>query len=113
MAVSGMHYNWGWAYGGDDGYSVSLQYNFGRSYAVAQVSLSGANGDGLCMGGITQYRKRPVANGPDQDVNFGWSSNYGYPPSVYDPNMTSASATLEVGGNGQQGVITLNVWFFS
>ena len=113
MAVSGMNYNWGWAYGGDDGYSVSLQYNFARSYAVAQVSLSGASGDGFCSGGITQYRKRPVAGGPDQDVNFNWNPNFGYPATVDDPHMTSASASLEVGGNGQAGVMTLNVWFFS
>jgi hypothetical protein len=112
MAVSGMNYSWGWAYGGDDGTSLSLQINFARSFAVAQVSLSGANADGFCQGGITQYRKRPDAGGPDKDVNFNWDPN-GYPPSVYDPHMTSASASLEVGGDGQGGVMTLSVWYFS
>ena len=112
MAVTGMHYNWGWAYGGDNGISWSAQYNFSPGFAVAQTSLSMADGDGLVTCGITQYRKRAVPSGPDQDVNFGWNPNFGFPPSVYDPLMTSVTAELDVGGNGQQGVMTLNVWFF-
>ena len=112
MPVAGMHYNWGWAYGGDDGFSVSAQYNFSPAFAAAQTSLSMADGDGLCTSGITQYRIRPNPNAPDQDVNFGWDPNFGFPPSVYDPHMTSVTAELDVGGNGQQGVMTLNVWFF-
>jgi hypothetical protein len=112
VAVSGMHYNWGWAYGGDNGISWSVEYNFAPSYAAAQTSLSMADGDGLCTCGITQYRVRPDPGGPDQDVDFNWDPNFGFPPSVYDPNMSGVTAELDVGGNGQQGVMTLNVWFF-
>src|SRR6516225_9890346 len=75
MAVSGMHYNWGWA--------------TSSSWSI-----------------------RSDPNGPDQDVNFSWNSNFGYPPSVYDPNMTSVTAELDV-GQDQEGVMTLKVWFFS
>jgi hypothetical protein len=108
MAVSGMRYHWGWAYESD----WSVQYNFSPSSAVAQCPLSMADGDGLCTGGITQYRTRPHPNGPVHDRKFSWNPNFGFPPSVYDPNMTSVTAELVV-GNGQQGVMTLNVWFFS
>jgi hypothetical protein len=60
------------------------------------------------MGGITQFRTRTTPNGPDQDHNFGWDSNFGFPPVAFDPIMTSVSAQLDVGG-GQQGVMTLMV----
>lgn len=112
MSVTGMHYNTGWAYGGDDGYSYSVQYNFAPSNALAQTSLSAAIGDGLCACGIRQYRIRPVPNGPDQDINYGWNYIGAYPPSVYDLHMTSVTAELDVGGNGQSGYMTLNVWFW-
>jgi hypothetical protein len=111
MAVTGLHYTWRYAYGGNSGESASMQYNFARSSAAAQASLSGANGEGLCMGGIIQYRTRPVANGPDKDFNFNWDPYFGFPPSVYDDHMTSATAYLAV-GTAQQGVMTLNIWFF-
>jgi hypothetical protein len=107
MAVTGMHYTWGWASDND----WSVQYNFSPARAVAQVSLSQAVEQGLCAGGITQYRTKPLPNGPDHDVNFGWNPNFIYPPSVHDPQMTSVTAEL-VASVGQQGTMTLNVWFF-
>jgi hypothetical protein len=66
---------------------------------------------GDCAWQVSHSFGGDIATGADQDVNFGWDIYYGYPPSVYDPHMTSASADLEVGAN-QDGVITLNVWFF-
>jgi hypothetical protein len=112
MPVQNMAWNSRWAYGGDDGISASMQINFPPQLAVAQASLSGANGDGLCMGGITQFRTRTTPSGPDQDHNFGWDPNFGFPPVAFDPIMTSVSAELAVGGNGQQGVMTLLVWLW-
>ena len=50
MAINNMAWNSGWAYGGDNGTSVSMQVNFAPQMAVAQASLSGAEGGGLCMG---------------------------------------------------------------
>lgn len=107
MAVTGMHYNWGWGFGA----SWSTQYNFAPSYAAAQVSCIAFSGGGLHATGITQYLTRPDPNGPDQPVNFSWNTDFGYPPSVYDPNMTSVTAELDL-GEDQEGVMTLNVWFF-
>ena len=82
------------------------------TFAVAQTSWSEADGDGLITCGITQYRKPSEPAGPDQDVNFSWNEYFGFPPSVYDPLMTGVTAGLDVGGNGQDGVMTVNVWFF-
>lgn len=113
MPVQNMAWHWGAVYGGDPGGSVSLQVNFAPTQAVAQTTLSGASGDGLCMGGITQYRTRTQPNAPDQDHNFGWNPLFGYPPVAYDPTMTSVSARLHVGGDGQTGVMTLMVWLWS
>jgi hypothetical protein len=113
MPIQNMAWNWNWVFGGDSGGSASMQVNFGPTLAVAEASLSGANGDGLCMGGITQFRTRTQPDGPDQDHNFGWSSDFGFPPVAFDPIMTSVSAELDVGGNGQQGVMTLMVWLWS
>lgn len=105
MAVQNMAWNWGWA--------VSLQVNFAPTLAVAQCSLSQADGDGLCAGGITQYRTRTTPSGPDQDHNFGISGgSYWLPPVAFDPLMTSVSAELDVGEN-QQGTMTLMVWLWS
>src|SRR5262249_3591795 len=89
VSMAGIYYDWRYCYSGNDGYSTSITYNFSRSTAVAQVSLSMADGDGLCVCGFTQYRHRPTAGGADKDVNYGWSQWYGYPPSVYDEHMTS------------------------
>ena len=72
MAVNGMRYNWGWAYGGDNGISWSVEYNFSPTFAAAQTSLSMADGDGLVTGGITHYRNRSTPSGPDHDANFSW-----------------------------------------
>jgi hypothetical protein len=108
MAVTGMHYNWKWAINS----STSVQYNFARQSALAQVSLSVADGEGMVGCGITQYRTRATQNGPDVDHDYGWTTNYGYPPSVDATTMTSATAELYTGGGGQQGAMTFNVWFF-
>lgn len=67
---------------------------------------------GFVWGCITQYRTRQTPDGPDQEHDFGWDSNFGYPPVAYDPIMTSVSAELDVGGNYQQGVMTLLVWLW-
>jgi hypothetical protein len=109
MPVQNMAWHWNWAV---DGSSASMQVNFPPQMAVAQASLSGADGEGLCMGGITQFRTRTTPNGPDLDHNFGWDSNFGFPPVAFDPIMTSVSAQLVVGG-GQQGVTTLMVWLWT
>jgi hypothetical protein len=113
MAVTSMFYNWMWAYGGDNGYSVSVQVGFSPAFGVAQVSLSAANGDGLCSAGVSEYEIRPDPNGPNQPITFGWDTNFGFPPAVYDPSLTSVTATMEVGGNGQNGTATLMTWQFS
>lgn len=109
MPVQNMSWASRWAY---NGASASMQINFAPQLAVAQASLSGANGEGLCMGGIKQYRTRTMPTGPDQDHNFTWNSNFGYPPTAFAPIMTSVTAELVVGGNGQQGVMTLLVWLW-
>jgi len=109
MAVTGMHFNWKWAY---SDVMTSVQYNFARQHAVAQVSLSYASGEGLAGCGIIQYRTRADQTGPDTDHNYGWNEYYGYPPSVDDKHMTSATAELFV-WEGQGGVMTFNVWFIS
>jgi hypothetical protein len=110
MPVQGAYYRWEWGYGGDDGGSGSVQVNFRPSNALALVALSAASGEGLCSGGITQYRTRD-ANGSDQDHNLPWSINFGgFPPLARDPNMTSVTAELDLGAH-QSGAMTLVVWF--
>jgi hypothetical protein len=109
MAVQNMAWNGGWAVSS----SVSFQVNFAPTQAVALCSLSQADGDGLCAGGITQYVTRTQPDGPDQDHDFSISAgSYWLPPLAYDPLMTSVSAELDVGDN-QQGTMTLLVWLWS
>jgi hypothetical protein len=110
MPVQGAYYNWTWGIGHDTGGSGSLQINFRPSDALALVSLSMADGDGLCHTGIRQYRTRSVPTGPDQDHNFTWTHGFGLPPVARDPIMTSVTAQLTLGAR-QQGVMTLVVWF--
>jgi hypothetical protein len=104
VPVNNMAWNWAWA----SSSSASRQVNFAPTMAVAQVSLSGADGEGLCRAGITQYRTRTTPSGADHDHNFGWSTNFGYPPIAYDPIMTSVTADL-VMGSGQSGVMSVMV----
>jgi hypothetical protein len=109
VAIQNMAWQWGWAL---DGATTSLQVNFSPQLAVALCSLSQADGEGLCAGGVTQYRTRAQANGPDTDHNFGiHGSSYWLAPVAFDHHMTSVSAELDVGGD-QQGTMTLMVWLW-
>ena len=109
MPVQNMAWNWNWAVNS----SASMQVNFAPTMAVAQCTLSQADGDGLCAGGITQYVTRTQPNGQDQFHNFGVSGGtYWLPPLAYDPLMTSVSAELDV-GDSQQGTMTLLVSLWS
>jgi hypothetical protein len=111
LATIAMSWNWMWAYGGDSGTSHSIEMRFGPSNAFAQTTLSMAAGDGLCVVGITAYRMRPDPGGPDQETDFQWNPNFGFPPMAYDPNLTYVRAELDVGAH-QQGVASLIVTFF-
>jgi len=113
MAIMNMAWNSRWAYGGDNGTSASMQINFAPTMAVAQVSLSNADGDGLCGGGINQYRTRTTPGGADSDHNFSWNTNSALPSLAFDHLMTSVTAEIVVGGDGQSGVMTLVVWLWS
>lgn len=105
-----MAWHWNWAV---DNASASMQVNFSRQLAVAMCTLSQADGEGLCAGGVTQYRTRAAVNGPDTDHNFGiHGGTYWLPPMAFDPHMTSVSAELDVGGD-QQGTMTLMVWLWT
>lgn len=112
MSVSGMHYSTFWLFGGDDGGSHSVTYSFSPTFGVAQTSLSVVADPGECSAGIPHYEIRPHANGPNQSFNFGWNYIGAYPPSIYDPNLTSVTAEIWVGQGSQSGYATLNVWFF-
>lgn len=109
MPVQGAYYNWTWAYRRDSGGSASLQLNYRPSNALAVVSLSTADGGGLCSAGITQYRSRKT-DGSDEDHNFGWTTEFGFPPMARDRSMTSVTAELSLGAH-QQGVMTVLVWY--
>jgi hypothetical protein len=100
MPVQNMAWNWIGGYGGDDGGSASIQVNFAPAMAVAQCSLSIADGDALVAGGITQYVTRTEPAGPDQDHNFSIvGDTYWLPPMAYDPLMTSVTAELDLAIN--------------
>ena len=109
MPVQGAYYNWEWGYGADSGGSGSLQLNFPPSDALAVVSLSTADGDGLCGSGFAQYRSRNP-DGSYQDHNFSWTTDLGFPPMARDTNMTSVTAELSLGAH-QLGVMTVLVWY--
>jgi hypothetical protein len=104
--------NMAWSWNSASGSSVSTQVNFAPTQAVAQCSLSQADGDGLCAGGIKQFRTRTQPDGPDQDHNFDVSNPVWLPPVVFDPIMTSVSAQLDL-GQRQQGTMTLMVWLWN
>ncbi len=101
---------------GDDGYTGSMQLNFPPSRAFAQVSLSQASGGGLIAVGISQYVTRRKADGADhyhnQSITFDSSGAVltCYPPTAYDPLMTSVTATFTL-GDGQDVTGTLVVTF--
>jgi hypothetical protein len=112
MPVENMAWHEAWGYGGDTGVSHTVQINFGPTMAVAQVSLSGTNGEGMHRAGITQYRTRATPDEPDQDNDFSWDTSGGFPSVAYDPNMTSVTAQLDLGA--EQGLhMTLMVWLWS
>jgi hypothetical protein len=115
MAITGMFFSSAWAFGGDNGFSESVSIGFGPSFAAALTTLTEATGDGLVEIGISQFSFRPPGAATDTFVNHGpfdFGGNAAI-PGVSNPNMTSATATVTVGGNGQLGAGTLSVWFFA
>ena len=113
MTVKGVNYHLRWAYGGPKGRTASVQYNFAQSNALAQTSLSSAVAQSACTCGITHYRVRPDFGGPDHDVNLDWNYFGAYPPVVHEPDLSSVTAWLWVGPNGDEGYMTLTIWFFT
>lgn len=112
MPVQNMAWQWGWTT--DDSATVSLEVNFAPTEAVALCSLSAVVGSSsfgtACSGGITQYRTLTQPDGAEQDHDFSASDVYGFPPMVYDTQITSVSAELL---SGQQGtVMTLMIWLW-
>jgi hypothetical protein len=80
---------------------------------IAQCALSNADGSGLMFSGITEYTTRPVPNGADQPVHFNWDPNFGFPAEVWDNNMSSVNAQMDIGGDGQGGKFSLTVFYLS
>ena len=114
MGCDWVYTTWWWAYGGgDDGASSSVHLSFSPTYAIAQTALSQASGEGLVTAGVTQYTTRPQPNGGDQPVNFSWNPDFGYPPDVWAEEMSSVTAEIDVGGDGQGGSFNLTVFFLS
>ena len=109
MAVTGIWYHWMWSY---DGSSASMHIAMAPTGGVAQVSLSAANGEGLCSAGITDYESRPVPNGPNVPHHFDWDTNFGFPPAISDASLTSVSAAIETGSQ-QNVTATLTLYQFS
>jgi hypothetical protein len=115
MACDWVQTTWNWGAGGDSGVTVGLFLSFGPSpYMIAQAALSNADGGGLMFSGITQYTVRPDPNGGDQPISFGWDPNFGFPGEVWDHNMSSVNAEMDVGGGGEQyGKFSLTVFYLS
>ncbi len=115
MACDWVQTTWNWGAGGDDGISVGLHLSFGPSpYMIAQAALSNADGSGLMFAGITQYTVRPDPNGGDQPISFNWDPNFGFPAEVWDNNISSVSAEMDVGGGGDNfGKFSLTVFYLS
>jgi hypothetical protein len=118
LPVQNMAWNWNSAAGGDNGFTGSVQVNFAPCMAVAQVSMSQCT-PGLGAIGISQYTTRATPSGPDQQHNNSmqfWPDGAvatWFPPVAYDPLMTAATATFNVGGNEQEITGTIMVWLWS
>ena len=105
MTVQTIHWDWGWVFGGDDGYTLSRQYNFAPRNCLAQTSLSVAS-PGLGIIGFTEYVTRPDPNGADHNHHLSLVTADGgaicYPPLVYDAHLTSVTWVLVCGGGLDQ-----------
>jgi hypothetical protein len=82
---------------------------------IAQCALSNAENSGeLLFSGVTEYTTRPDPNGADQPVTFNWDPYFGYPAEVWDHNMSSVSAEMDLGGGGgAYGKFSLTVFYLS
>jgi hypothetical protein len=114
MACDWVQTTWNWGWTGDQGMSVGLFLSFPPPpYMIAQCALSNADGSGLMFSGITRYTTRPTAGGGDVPVNFNWDPGFGFPAEVWDNNMSSVSAEMDIGGGGQGGKFSLTVFYLS
>jgi hypothetical protein len=115
MAVQAMTWAWDWIFTGDNGYTVSRQYNFAPSNALAQTSLSTAPPPGSASMGFSQYGNRPEPNGAYNYHNippvYYGGGFIGYQPLVYDPNLVSVTWILD--GNVEDGQMVGSILFFT
>jgi len=117
MTVQTIHWDWGWVFGGDDGYTLSRQYNFAPRNCLAQTSLSVAS-PGLGIIGFTEYVTRPDPKGADHTHHLSLVTVDGggaicYPPLVYDANLTSVTWVQLCGGGLDQMAGSILMFTFS
>jgi hypothetical protein len=115
MACDWVLTTWNWGVSGGPAISVGLYLSFSpANYAIAQTALANAEpNNGIMFSGISEYTVRPEPNGPDLPVPFGWNTNFGYPAGVWDYNMSSVTAEMDVGGEYGSGSFNLTVFFLS
>jgi hypothetical protein len=100
---------WGWCFGGDNGYGVTLYISFARIDGVAQATL-GTSFAVTGTAGFPKYTFRPAPNGDDVPVTHGFNEYYDFPPNIWHNHLSSVTAELGVGGDGQSASFVVNVF---
>ncbi len=115
MACDWVLTSWNYGVSGGPAISVGIYLSFPpANYALAQVALANADvNNGIMFSGISEYTVRPTPNGADQPVSFNWETDFGYPAGVWDNNMSSVSAEMEVGSEYGSGSFSLTIFFLS
>lgn len=101
---------WNWCFGGDDGYSATVYMSFAPINGVAQTTLGTCFADGYAGLGFPTYTVRPTHGGGDVPVTHGFNSYYDFPPNVWNDNLSSVTAELDLGGGLQSASFVVNVF---
>ena len=77
-----------------------------------KTTLGTSFADGYAGVGFPVYTIRPTPNGGDTPVAHGFNEYFDYPPNIWDPNLSSVTAELDLGGNLQSASFVGNVFVF-
>lgn len=95
-----------------DGVDFTWEWDFARSGAVGQISVSGVTGEGLHQSGITSYRYQTKPNGPEQVTQVADPAYFmGWLPFLFADNCTGMTFSIAMGGH-QSANFLCNVFFW-
>lgn len=103
--------NWIWSGCDPDGIGSTWEWDFPRSGAVGQISISSVAGEGHHHTGVLSYRYQVKPNGPEQVKVVSSGSALFWKPLAFADNCTGMTFGTWMGSDQNAYVLT-NIFFW-